>query len=87
MKEKPFNSEQLNYLEELLSHQEKHLENKLSGFSVNDLDMQSVFRLERNRLKIAYKLLGLMSFIALILAIVLISILPLQKPNTISWIF
>ncbi|WRC13682.1 hypothetical protein KVE30_00205 [Helicobacter pylori] len=79
MKEKPFNSEQLIYLEELLSHQEKYLENKLSGFSVNDLDMQSVFRLERNRLKIAYKLLGLMSFIALILAIVLISILPLQK--------
>ncbi|GAA9380620.1 virB8 family protein [Helicobacter pylori] len=79
MREKPFNSEQLVFLEELLSHQEKHLENKLSGFSVNDLDMQSVFRLERNRLKIAYKLLGLMSFIALILAIVLISILPLQK--------
>ncbi|MGL2692744.1 type IV secretion system protein, partial [Helicobacter pylori] len=30
MREKPFNSEQLIYLEELLSHQEKHLENKLS---------------------------------------------------------
>ncbi|WP_104713661.1 type IV secretion system protein [Helicobacter cetorum] len=79
MKEKPFNSEQLAYLEELLKSQETHLESKLSSFCVNDLDIQSVFRLERGRLKIAYRLLGLMSVIALILAIVLISLLPLQK--------
>ncbi|WP_104753556.1 VirB8 family type IV secretion system protein [Helicobacter salomonis] len=58
---------------------EQEMQHKIENLAIQKLDLNSVFRLERKRTAIAYKLVALLSAISVGLTIALIALLPLKE--------
>ncbi|WP_053827374.1 VirB8/TrbF family protein, partial [Helicobacter heilmannii] len=58
---------------------QKDMESKIESLAAQNLDLNSVFRVERRNSALAYKLVVLLSFISLALIVALIVLLPLKK--------
>ncbi|GMB95912.1 VirB8/TrbF family protein [Helicobacter sp. NHP22-001] len=58
---------------------EKDLTSKIESLAVQNLDLNSVFQVQRRNATIAYRLVVLLSFISLALVVALIILLPLKK--------
>ncbi|BEG56844.1 virB8 family protein [Helicobacter sp. NHP21005] len=58
---------------------QKDMESKIESLAAQNLDLNSVFRVERRNSALAYKLVVLLSFISLALIVALIMLLPLKK--------
>ncbi|GMB91228.1 type IV secretion system protein [Helicobacter ailurogastricus] len=58
---------------------EKDITSKIESLALQNLDLNSVFRIERRNSALAYKLVVLLSFISLALIVALVMLLPLKK--------
>ncbi len=58
---------------------ETEMRRQMESLASQKLDLNSVFRLERQRVAIAYKLVGVLSVVSLALAIALVVLLPLKR--------